>query len=297
MKNTKKKTYSVDKDIQRLGYVLPFFVVLLIITPYVFVIPYIIIPQMDYSVAGVSNMLIATAFVCLIMTSYYKSIFTSPGYVPIGWKPDLESGLDTITHDAELSNMPPASRFCQKCNAHKPARAHHCRVCDKCILKMDHHCPWINNCVGHNNHKYFLLFLIYAALGITYLLFLCVKTFLETVQREAEIEDFIGIFGLTILATIMLPLGLAIVMLLGWQLWLVSDNMTSIENEEFERLKYNYRKEGKTYKHVNLYSLGKLANFKTVFGNQISWWWYPTRCQGDGISFKRDYRSSAVTKV
>eukprot|EP00026_Physarum_polycephalum_P009573 Phypoly_transcript_09701.p1 GENE.Phypoly_transcript_09701~~Phypoly_transcript_09701.p1 ORF type:complete len:375 (+),score=7.71 Phypoly_transcript_09701:83-1207(+) len=297
MKSNTKRNYSVDKDIQRLGYVLPFFVVLLIIGPYVFVIPYIIIPQMSYSFSGISNMVIATSFVTLILVSYYKSIFTSPGYVPVGWKPDLESGLDTITHDSELTNMPPASRYCQKCNAHKPERAHHCRVCDKCILKMDHHCPWINNCVGHNNHKYFLLFLIYASLGIMYVLFLVVLTFIDAMQNSKGPEDFVAIFGLTILATIMLPLGLAIVMLLFWQLWLVADNTTSIENEEFERLRYTMKKEGKVYKHVNVYNLGTLTNLKMVFGPHIFWWWYPTRCHGDGISYKRDYRSSSVTKI
>ena len=33
-------------------------------------------------------------------------------------------------------------RFCDKCKAIKPDRAHHCSVCGRCVLKMDHHCPW-----------------------------------------------------------------------------------------------------------------------------------------------------------
>ena len=33
---------------------------------------------------------------------------------------------------------------------------------------MDHHCPWVGNCVGHNNHKFFVQFLIYTTLGCLY---------------------------------------------------------------------------------------------------------------------------------
>lgn len=56
--------------------------------------------------------------------------------------------------------------YCAKCCIVRQPRAHHCSVCKKCILRMDHHCPWTGNCIGLKNHKYFLLFLLYATLGL-----------------------------------------------------------------------------------------------------------------------------------
>lgn len=287
----KKKNYSVDKDVQRLGYILPFMVIGLITGPYFFVVPYILLPKYQFSFYGLCNIGFSSWIVSMILLSYYKSIFTPPGSIPPGWRPDEESGLLGSPEDPAKPHV----RFCTKCNVPKPERAHHCRVCDRCTLKMDHHCPWINNCVGHKNHKYFLLFLIYATVGITYCLTLIVISFLEALKESKGAEDFLTIFGLTILATIMLPIGLAIIMLLSWQLWLVGTNTTSIENEEFEQLRYTTKREGKVYTHVNVYNLGNMANFKAVLGPQVLWWWLPTPCPGDGLTFKRDYRSLSGT--
>ena len=73
--------------------------------------------------------------------------------------------------DDVLSQFPSESwslivwRYCMKCKAIRPPRAHHCSLCGKCVLRMDHHCPWVGNCVGLYNHKYFLLFLLHTLIG------------------------------------------------------------------------------------------------------------------------------------
>lgn len=48
---------------------------------------------------------------------------------------------------------PRRPRYCKRCQAWKPERAHHCSVSGRCILKMDHYCIWVVNCVGLLNYK------------------------------------------------------------------------------------------------------------------------------------------------
>ena len=56
-------------------------------------------------------------------------------------------------------------RFCWKCKAIRPPRAHHCSKCECCHLRMDHHCYWVGNCVGVKNHKLFLIFASHSAIA------------------------------------------------------------------------------------------------------------------------------------
>jgi palmitoyltransferase len=91
-------------------------------------------------------------------------------------------------------------KWCRKCDAPKPPRAHHCKECKRyaeepvlsnyiflplrdpfaidedsytdknpprCIPKMDHHCPWTANCVSHTTFPHFLRFLLTATTGLT----------------------------------------------------------------------------------------------------------------------------------
>ncbi|KAJ4425268.1 palmitoyltransferase for Vac8p [Gnomoniopsis sp. IMI 355080] len=108
---------------------------------------------------------IALVLWAMLNWCYTTAVFTAPGSTT------NDSGYSTLpTHEASraASTLTVKSngemRFCKKCQARKPDRAHHCSTCRRCVLKMDHHCPWLATCVGLRNHKAFLLFLIYVSI-------------------------------------------------------------------------------------------------------------------------------------
>ncbi|KAK3259886.1 hypothetical protein CYMTET_31134 [Cymbomonas tetramitiformis] len=80
--------------------------------------------------------------------------------------------------------------FCERCQVVRPPRAHHCRVCNTCVLDMDHHCPFIGQCVGRDNFRPFLLFLFWATLSCSYVLYVSVHAthakFGTLVQRACK---------------------------------------------------------------------------------------------------------------
>ena len=54
---------------------------------------------------------------------------------------------------------------CESCDMHVPLLSHHCSHCRQCIYALDHHCYFLGHCVGRANHKYFIVFAFYAAIG------------------------------------------------------------------------------------------------------------------------------------
>eukprot|EP00267_Zea_mays_P055385 XP_020408720.1 uncharacterized LOC100217160 isoform X5 [Zea mays] len=153
-----------------------------------------------------------------------------PGAVPPAFAPDAEA--------AQGQGL--KSRYCDKCCMFKPPRTHHCKVCRRCVLKMDHHCVWINNCVGYANYKAFIICVLNATIGSLY-----------------------SFNILQILAGVLLFfLSLTIGSLLGWHIYLLCHNMTTIEYREAVRARWLAKKSGQKYRHR--FDLGILKNIQMV---------------------------------
>eukprot|EP01138_Halocafeteria_seosinensis_P015061 gb/GECG01015374.1/.p1 GENE.gb/GECG01015374.1/~~gb/GECG01015374.1/.p1 ORF type:complete len:479 (+),score=42.62 gb/GECG01015374.1/:1-1437(+) len=131
-------------------------------------------------IAGLTG--IFQSFVILITIAHFRAMLTNPGTVKMNTaakheiKPDpnvRRKLVERVRNDAmKLVYQELTMRYCERCRAIKPPRAHHCSVAQRCVIRMDHNCPWVNNTVGQNNYKFFVLFILYVFIGCSLSVFL-----------------------------------------------------------------------------------------------------------------------------
>ena len=194
----------------------------------------------------------------LLNWSYTTAVFTPPGSPT-----SSGTGYSSLpTH--EISSAFSATsftvkstgeiRFCKKCQARKPDRAHHCSTCKQCVLKMDHHCPWLATCVGLRNYKAFILFLIYTS-TFCWVCFGSTTTWLwSEVFSDAQYTESLMPVNYVLLCVIAGIIGLVLTGFTGWHLSLATRGLTTIECLEKTRylspLRKTMRKQ-QLYKDTN----------------------------------------------
>jgi len=227
-------------------------------------------------------------------------VFTPAGVVPAGWrlssqavdllaaaqsedewKRSLATLADQLGCQVRQRSVQNAVRYCEKCRAIKPDRAHHCSVCEDCTLKMDHHCPWVNNCVGFHNYKFFLLFLFYALCYCGLMAGCTARHFLRVWLQQAEADSEFGNCKYQILFVFFISIlfCLSISSLFWYHVWLVLHNRSTLE--QFRAPMFE-----DCVTDPAGWSLGKLNNLREVFGQSALMWPLPiTTGLGDGVTF------------
>jgi len=156
-------------------------------------------------------------------------VFTPPGSTT------NDNGYSTLpTHAAPAATSFTVKsngelRFCKKCQARKPDRAHHCSTCRRCVLKMDHHCPWLATCIGLRNHKAFILFLTYTTVFALYAFAVSGSwVWAELMSNTTYVESLMPL-NFIMLAVISGIIGLVVGAFTAWHLYLASKGQTTIE--------------------------------------------------------------------
>jgi hypothetical protein len=293
----------------------------------------IVIPwQWWASPVGIVNLIATHTLLGLMVYSYRATIITCPGRVPHGWIPagaSAEALQKAIDDEEEYRRVKRrrggrgrvrvyekgAPRYCSKCQEFKPPRSHHCSECRMCTLKMDHHCPWVDNCVGQGNHKTFILFLVYAIVGMTYAGVLFVIRLVDIVQLFAAITKtknaapdplsmepplpgetdmrwpalHMAVCALSLIVVV--PLVLSLLCLLGYQLGILAENVTTIEDYERELLKKKARRDGKPFTWQ--YDTGScMDNYRQVMGQEVKRWLLPWPSPNDGNPSELDSKDT-----
>ena len=231
---------------------------------------------------GLLHIILFNSFSLIAIYSHIMAMTTDPGAVPKNAYPlqddtqemnILDNGVNNgnnnnnnninnnnVNNGSNNNTIPKFKKFCKKCEAFKPARAHHCSICMRCIVKMDHHCPWVNNCVGIGNHKFFILFIFWTNVVCSYSLVMVLSMYSACIFRYGKCvtdanENVLGV--LLLVESILFGL---------FTLCMIADQGSSISSNQtqIDRLK-NMRHESPAH----------LLEINEVFGtpNNISFEW------------------------
>lgn len=235
--------------------------------------------------AAAVGCVVYTCLVGMTLWSYLACFLAQPGHVPPGWHPfqDSEAAAAELAVWERLAqeqeqrrqyqwdgdagracvNRP---RYCRKCQAWKPPRAHHDSMTGRCVLRMDHYCIWVLNCVGLMNYKFFVLFLAYAMVACIASAALLVRSCIEmfSARGEPSVGGLILVFLTFVFAV---AFSLALIGFMIMHMRLIAANMTTIEAYEKRPVK------------PWPYDAGTHRNFAEVFGRDRRYWLLPMHTQ------------------
>ncbi|KAM0561623.1 hypothetical protein ACHAPJ_002791 [Fusarium lateritium] len=172
---------------------------------------------------------VGVALFLMLNWCYTTAVFTPPGSTTN----DMGYGLLPTQNTPQGTSFTVKSngefRFCKKCQARKPDRAHHCSTCRRCVLKMDHHCPWLATCIGLRNHKAFLLFLIYTTVFCFWDFAVSASwVWYEALDDQDYIDTLLPV-NFIMLSVISGIIGIVVGAFTGWHIHLARRGQTTIE--------------------------------------------------------------------
>ena len=124
--------------------------------------------------------------------------------------------------------------------------------------------PQVNNCVSFSNYKFFILFLAYSFLMC---LFGAITSFPYFLEFWSNQMPTLGKFNILFLFFVSFMFSISLFSLFSYHIYLVLKNLTTLENFRSPLFAYGPNK--------NAFNLGKLNNFREVFGEKRILWFLP----------------------
>ncbi|EFN57662.1 hypothetical protein CHLNCDRAFT_142811 [Chlorella variabilis] len=270
---TQLDVFRFCRFLRHVGKIMVVFVLALVLAIYYSTMKHGIVPGMHSSSAGIAaaatlGAALYTGLVVLVLWSYLACFLTQPGHAAAAeleaWEQLAYEQQQRRQHQWEgemgrvAVNRP---RYCRKCKAWKPPRAHHDSMTGRCVLRMDHYCIWVLNCVGLLNYKFFALFLFYACLACTASAALLIKPCMDAFGTSSPTVGGLILTFITFVFSVAFSLALMGFVFMHGRL--CARNMTTIE--AYEKRPVNPW----PYDH------GTLQNFQEVFGRDRRYWLLP----------------------
>lgn len=78
-----------------------------------------------------NELIVSNVILVLIWITYTKSVFVDPGTIPNDWvEKELGNEKERVS-EKEGDAVAKSRKWCRKCDAAKPPRAHHCKECKR----------------------------------------------------------------------------------------------------------------------------------------------------------------------
>ena len=78
-----------------------------------------------------NELIAANVILALIWITYTQSVFVDPGTIPKEWAEKEQSSVEGNVGEKEGDVVAKSKKWCRRCNAAKPPRAHHCKECKR----------------------------------------------------------------------------------------------------------------------------------------------------------------------